>query len=258
MSPKHLPISATVRKGLIKWCIPSKSLKLLPILGLPSLPSLPFPFIPGLLPASSAVRFGLSGPVGLCLCLSNPCKACGRFVAGVELALESLVADCSAASMLFLCTGTLRPIFLGSPRSVADGSWCVVPVSVGEAKGMNAGSSSSSSASSDCPSLLENRGGRRRRRLCRGGDSSDDESEELADGEERGSGRGERVGGSIAIEAGRDFGFGERERRFRTACAGRGLVCGAKLRDVMVVFADDVRENGGADGVSAGNLLSYE
>lgn len=184
------------------------------MLGLPSLPSLPFPFMPGLLPASSAVRLGLSGPVGRCLC--RPCEGSGRFVvAGVELALESLVADCKATSILFLCTGTLRPIFLGSPLSVADGSWCVSAVVV---NGINAGSSSSSSsASSDCPSLFEKRGGRRRRRLCTGGESSDEVSEELVDGDERGSGRGERVGGSIAIEVGRDFGLGESERRFKVA-----------------------------------------
>lgn len=129
-----------------------------------------------------------------------------------------------------------------------------MPVSAGVAKGINAGSSSSSSASSDCPNLLENLG-RRRRRLCTGGDSSDEESDELADGDERGSGRGERVGGSMAIELGRDLGLGERERRFIVAWAGRGLVCGGKLRDVTVVFADDVREKGGADGVSGENML---
>jgi hypothetical protein len=130
-----------------------------------------------------------------------------------------------------------------------------VPVSAGVAKGMNAGSSSSSSASSDCPSLFENRGGRRRRRLCTGGEESEEESDELSDGDERGSGRGERVGGSMAIEFGRDFGLGERERRFSVACAGRGLVCGAKFREVIVVFADDVREKGGADGVNGEKML---
>jgi hypothetical protein len=111
---------------------------------------------------------------------------------------------------------------------------------------MNAGFSSSSSASPDCPSLFaENRGGRRSSRLCIGGSESEDEDEELSSGEERGAGRGERVGGSIASELGRDLGFGERERRFMVACVGRGLV-GAKFRDVIVVLADDVRENGGA------------
>lgn len=72
-----------------------------------------------------------------------------------------------------------------------------------------------------------NRGGRRRRRDWRGAASSDEESEEeelAAEGEESGSGRGERVGGSMAMDVGRDFGLGERERRFNCACAGRGLV----------------------------------
>lgn len=78
-----------------------------------------------------------------------------------------------------------------------------------------------------------------------GGSESLDDEEELSSGEERGAGRGERVGGSMARELGRDLGFGERERRFRVACVGRGLV-GAKFREVTVVFADEVRENGGA------------
>jgi hypothetical protein len=48
--------------------LPSRSLKLLPMLGVPSLPSRP-PFLPlpiGLRPASSAVRRGDSGPRGRC------------------------------------------------------------------------------------------------------------------------------------------------------------------------------------------------
>lgn len=77
-----------------------------------------------------------------------------------------------------------------------------------------------------------------------GGSESEDEGE-LSEGEERGAGRGERVGGSMARELGRAFGFGERGGRFMVACVGRGLV-GVKFRDVIVVFADDVRENGGA------------
>jgi hypothetical protein len=117
---------------------------------------------------------------------------------------------------------------------------------------MNAGWSSSSSASPDCPSLFEeNRGGRLRSRLCIGGSESEDGEEELSSGDDKGAGRGERVIGSMAKEFGRDlgFGWGERERRFSVACVGRGLV-GAKLRVVTVVFADDVRENGGAVEVS--------
>lgn len=80
-----------------------------------------------------------------------------------------------------------------------------------------------------------------------GGSESEDEEDEDSSGEDRGAGRGERVGGSMAREFGRDLVFGERERRFIVACVGRGLV-GAMFRDVAVVFADDVRENGGAIG----------
>lgn len=67
---------------------PSRSLKLLPILGLPSLPSLP---LPGLLPASSAVRLGLNGP-GFPLCLFG---ASTLFVTGAvtEDVLESDVCE---------------------------------------------------------------------------------------------------------------------------------------------------------------------
>lgn len=84
------------------------------------------------------------------------------------------------------------------------------------ANGMKAGSSSSSSASCDCPNLLEeNRGGRRKSRLCIGGSESEDDSEGLSSGDDKGAGRGDRVGGSIAKELGLDLGFGERDRRFR-------------------------------------------
>lgn len=78
-----------------------------------------------------------------------------------------------------------------------------------------------------------------------GGSESEESEDEVSSGEDRGAGRGERVSGSMAREFGRDLVFGERERRFRVACVGRGLV-GARFRDVAVVFADDVRENGGA------------
>jgi hypothetical protein len=120
---------------------------------------------------------------------------------------------------------------------------------------MKAGSSSSSSASSDWTSLFDvKRGGRRRSRLCAGRSDEDEESEELSSGEERGAGRGERSG--VSRVEGLDLvGFGERDLRFKVACAGRGLVCEGKFRDVMVVLADDVRENGGAGDVSVGNLL---
>lgn len=90
-------------------------------------------------------------------------------------------------------------------------------------------------------------------RLCEGYLGADSESEDEEDGdvvssgEERGSGRGERrawVPG-IALVVGREGGLGETERRFSTACAGRGLV-GGNCLEVIVVFADEVRENGGA------------
>jgi hypothetical protein len=156
----------------------------------------------------------------------------------------------------FLWLGNRRFKYLGSPRSVALGSWVCVFTSAGAgAKGMKAGSSSSSSASSDWTSLFDvKRGGRRRRRLCAGRSDEDEESEELSSGEERGAGRGERSGVSIVESLGL-VGFGERDLRFRVACAGRGLVCEGRFRDVTVVLADDVRENGGAGEVSVGNLL---
>lgn len=104
--------------------IPSKSLKLLPILGVPSLSCRPFPFNPGLRPASSAVRLGDKGPVGRWRCV--PCSGSGRLGAGaVELVDESDVADCSAVSIDFLCAGSPRRLLLrfrGSPRRVALGS----------------------------------------------------------------------------------------------------------------------------------------
>ena len=138
---------------------PSKSLKLLPMLGVPSLPSRPF---------NSAVRFGDNGPCTPPLpllpmsCLLVPAAA-------AELVDESDVWLCCVPTADFLCAwvctcGRLA-MCRGSPRNVALGSWCVV--SVGGAKGMKAGSSSSSSASasSDWTSLLEKRGGRRRSRL---------------------------------------------------------------------------------------------
>lgn len=108
---------------------------------------------------------------------------------------------------------------------------------------MNAGSESEPSPSSDSSRLLDvKRGGLRRRRLCAGGSESDSEDDE---GEERVSGSGDRMGGERAVEEGRGWDLGDIERRCGVACAGRGEVCG-RFRDVTVVFADDVRENGGA------------
>jgi hypothetical protein len=156
----------------------------------------------------------------------------------------------------FLWLGNRRPKCLGSPRSVAPGSWVCVFASAGAgAKGIKAGSSSSSSASSDRTSLFdENRGGRRRSLLCAGRSEEDEESEELSSGEERGAERGERSGVSMVEGLGL-LGFGERDLRFKVPCVGRGLVCEGRFRDVMVVLADDVRENGGAGEISVGNLL---
>jgi hypothetical protein len=146
--------------------------------------------------------------------------------------------------------GCLRAIFLGSPLNVALGSWCGVGSAEPAANGINAGSSSSSSPSSDRPTLFDvNRAGLRSNRLCRGGSESDEESSEVDDGDEGGSGLGDRVRGSM-VDTGRDLGFGESERRFKVAWASLGLVwvCGI-FRDVTVVFAEEVRENGGAVGV---------
>ena len=76
---------------------------------------------------------------------------------------------------------------LGSPRNVAEGSWCVSL----DVKGIKAGSSSSSSSASSLrPILFENFGGRRKTCDCTG--EEDDEDAELEDGESRGSGCGER------------------------------------------------------------------
>ena len=87
---------------------------------------------------------------------------------------------------------------------------------------MNAGSSSDPSPSSDCPRFDVNRGGLRRSRLCAGGSESEEDSDRSEVGEERGSGRGERTGGSTAnIDTGRDLGgLGDRERLGSDACAG--------------------------------------
>lgn len=130
----------------------------------------------------------------------------------------------------------------------------------GAAKGMNAGSSSSSSepAEEGFPGLLLPvvKRGRRRIRLWTGylgaeSLSEEEEGEVVESGEDKGSGRGERVGACVCvgwvggIVLVRVGGLGERELRLRVACAGRGLVEG-KFRDVIVVLADDVRENGGA------------
>ena len=152
------------------------------MLGVPSLPSRPFPFEPGLRPASSAVRFGESGPVGLCLCVLW--RGGGRRISGVmELADESEVCDCFETSAGFLPAGTRRAEFIGSPFSVALGSLCESEAVV--VNGKKAGSSSSSSASSDCPILFAPNRGRRRSRLCMGGSESDEDSWELASDDDK-------------------------------------------------------------------------
>jgi hypothetical protein len=79
----------------------SRSLKLLPILGVPSLPSLPFPLDPGLRPLSSAVRLGDKGPA--CLCREVPCKGSGRRdISAAELVEESEVCEWFTTSTGFL------------------------------------------------------------------------------------------------------------------------------------------------------------
>jgi hypothetical protein len=119
--PACILLASASSKALCVTDASSKSLKLLPILGVPSLSCLPLPFNPGLLPASSAVRRGDKGPLSRCRCV--PCKGSGRRGAGaVELVEESEVADWRVASIDFLWAGRLVPILRGSPRSVAEGS----------------------------------------------------------------------------------------------------------------------------------------
>ena len=100
----------------IRGNLPSRSLKLLPILGVPSLPfPLPLP-----VPANSAVRRGLNGPTGRSplTCTS----LLGAAEAGVELAEESDVCDKSTCLLLVFAWPVFLPILRGSPRSVALGS----------------------------------------------------------------------------------------------------------------------------------------
>jgi hypothetical protein len=73
--PARILLASASSNALCVTEASSKSLKLLPMLGLPSLP--------GLLPASSAVLFGLNGP--------GPAAALLLTAGLAELALESLV-----------------------------------------------------------------------------------------------------------------------------------------------------------------------
>ena len=57
----------------------------------------------------------------------------------------------------------------------------------------------------------------------------------------------EERGGDVVTGGRRVLGAGERDLR-SVACCGRGLVWVGRFRDVVVVFADEVRENGGARG----------
>lgn len=116
---------------------------------------------------------------------------------------------------------------------------------------MKADSSSSSSPSSDCSNLFAaKRAGLRSSRLCIGGSESEDESSEVDDGGEGGSGLGDRVRGST-VETGLDLGLGDSDRLFNVACAGLGLMRGCgRFFNVIVAFADDVRDNGGATHLS--------
>lgn len=110
--------------------VPSRSLKLLPILGAPSLPSREYP-----LPFSSAVRRGDSG-FDTCLRLPSLLEE-GK---AAELAEESECCDCcstrslSLPLFLLLEAGSVLPVMFwsrrsafaaksrGSPRKVALGS----------------------------------------------------------------------------------------------------------------------------------------
>jgi hypothetical protein len=220
----HLRLVSDVHVIFREYNLPSKSLKLLPILGLPSLPSLPLLFIPGLLPDNSAVRFGLSTP-GLPLCLLGVSVL--LVTGAVDDALESEVCEISP----FLWLGFRRVMPLGSPRRVAEGSWCASP----DVNGRNAGSSSSSSSASSLkPSLLGgNLGGRRKTRDCAG--EEDDDSE--VSGEDRLSSCGDRCGesadGSLGLAA-----------WWRYALAGRGEVGVREM--VVMTFPEGVRDKGRA------------
>lgn len=188
--------------------IPSKSLKLLPMLGVPSLPSreYPLPFELGLFPDNSAARRGDRGP---------PPPAAGRrsLVAELrEMSAGELVdeSDVSEWWILSLPFG-VRRAFRGSPRSVEPMSCAEEALEAG--CGLycrNAGSASSSSSSSRLmpPSrCCWKRGGRRMMRDCAGLDSSSEEAGELdSSGGEAGSG----LRGVLWI--------GREERRRRCCC----------------------------------------
>lgn len=148
-----------------------------------------------------------------------------RATTAMELAEESDVCDCCAASADLRYGAGRRNIFFESPLRVALKSWCrFVSVEAGT-NGINAGPSSSSSASEFASLLAVKRaGGRRRIRLSAGGSESESASEELASGDVDCSRSGERFSAS-AIGDGRPFAKGECDRLWSLACAGRGLVC---------------------------------
>ena len=106
-------------KDSVEWgnSLPSRSLKLLPMLGVPSLSrEYPLPLLgPGLRPVSSIVRRGDSGPLGLCL--SPPC---GCAMCATELAEESEAWERWAR---WWDLWSLRDTFWGLPRRVALRSW---------------------------------------------------------------------------------------------------------------------------------------
>lgn len=219
--------------------LPSRSLKLLPILGVPSLPSrdVPLPFTPGLLPASSAVRRGDSGPAGR----RSPCALVDTMAA--ELADESDVCDCCALSLPGPF-GSRLANSRGSPRNVAPMSCPLLPALPCALNGRKAGSASSSSAKDPVSSwCCWKRGGRRMMRDWAGLEE-DDEAAELdsAGPGDKGSSSVEGSGSVGVVEIGNDD-----NRRLCDVCRRGGL---ANLNEAppavcTVVLADDARDTCG-------------
>lgn len=195
--------------------LPSRSLKLLPILGVPSLVSRPADAIDrrGLKGVSSAARRGLRGPPLWCICRRRSVAGCDAGTPELtELVDESAVGDfltiwsCSAGRRLETAGTSSSFIRSVALRSEPEGWWGVWAGP--EERGRKAGESSSSSPSSRNPGLyvenLPNGLNRSPRRLSTRSSSSDSDSDEL---DVRSS--SSRVG---------DFGIG----RSRRLAEGRG------------------------------------